>query len=179
MPVSAEPENPYAALSADEIELLEQRAARYALAAETQATDLTDAVIFRRGTAKYALPLVALREVRPLRSYCPIPCASPCVPGIFHFRGEILSLHDVAAFMDPAAESTDPVWVIIVEYLGERIGLGVDEILDVERHSGAMVKSLPITFGDRSAICDGLLPDGTLLLSASRMLRTEAFFAAF
>jgi len=179
MPASTENETPYASLAAEEIDLLKQRAARYAMAAEAQATDVTDAVIFRRGSAKYALPLVALREVRPLRTFCPIPCASPCVPGMLHFRGEVISLQYVAAFMDPAIETNDPVCVIVVEHLGERIGLGADEILDVERHSAAMVKSLPITFGDRGAICDGLLPDGTLLLSALRMFRTEAFFSAF
>jgi hypothetical protein len=42
-----------------------------------------------------------------------------------------------------------------------------------------MVQSLPITFGDRGVICDGLLPDGSLLLSATRMFHTETFFAAF
>ena len=119
------------ALTAEEIDLLKQRAARYALATEAQATDITDAVVFRRGAVKYAIPLVSLREVRPLRSFCPIPCASASVPGILHFRGEILSLHDVAAFMDPAIETENPVWVIVVEHMNERIGLAADEILDV------------------------------------------------
>lgn len=179
MPESVEPEAALAALSLEDIELLRQRAARYALAAERQATDLSDAVIFRRGNAKYAMPLVTLREVRPLRTFCPIPCASPSVPGILHFRGEIISLHDVAAYMEPNAETEIPAWVIVVEHMGERIGVGADEILDVERHSAAIVQPLPITFGDRGAICDGLLPDGSLLLSASRMFNTETFFSAF
>ncbi len=179
MPVSKESEAPFGALSHEDVDLLKQRATRYAMATERVAVELTDAVIFRRGTAKYALPLVTLREVRPLRSFCPIPCASASVPGILHFRGEIISLHDVAAFMDPSGESENPNWVIVVEYMGERIGLGADEILDVERHSVAMIQPLPITFGDRGTICDGLLPDGSLLLSASRMFHTEAFFDAF
>lgn len=179
MPASKELDSLFDALSREDVELLEQRAARYALATERLATDVTDAVVFQRGRAKYALPLVTLREVRPLRSFCPIPCASPSVPGILHFRGEIISLHDVAAFMDPSAETENPNWVIVVEYMGERIGLGADEILDVERHSTAMVQPLPITFGDRGVICDGLLPDGSLLLSASRMFHTATFFAAF
>lgn len=179
MPASTEFDAPHVALSAEDVDLLKQRAARYALAAENQATDLTDAVVFRRGNARYAIPLVTLREVRPLRSFCPIPQASSAVPGILHFRGEIISLHDVAAFMEPEIDTTKPAWVIVVEHLGERIGLGADEILDVERHSTAIVQPLPITFGDRGAICDGLLPDGCLLLSASRIFHTEAFFSAF
>lgn len=179
MPDSKEFEAQFTALSQEELDLLKQRATRYALATERVAVDLTDAVIFRRGPAKYALPLVTLREVRPLRSFCPIPCASSSVPGILHFRGEIISLHDVAAFMDPSCETENPNWVIVVEYMSERIGLGADEILDVERHSAAMLQPLPITFGDRGVICDGFLPDGSLLLSASRMFHTEAFFEAF
>lgn len=180
MRVFVEPESsPGGGLSAEENDLLRLRAARYALAAEEQATDMTDAVIFRRGQAKYAMPLVALREVRPLRSFCRIPCASPSVPGILHFRGEILSLHDLAAFMEPAIDAADPAWVIVVEHHGERIGLAADEVLDVERHSAKSVQSLPITFGDRGAICDGLLADGTVLLSAPRMFHADAFFSAF
>jgi purine-binding chemotaxis protein CheW len=179
MPVSMEPDAQLTDLSAEEIELLKQRAARYALASERQAVDLTDSVVFRRGNAKYAVPLVMLREVRPLRSFCAIPCASSAVPGILHFRGEIISLHDVAAFMEPSMDAGEPSWVIVVEYMGERIGLGADEVLDVERHSAAMVQPLPITFGDQGIISDGLLPDGTLLLSAARMFHTETFFSAF
>jgi purine-binding chemotaxis protein CheW len=179
MPASLDREKVFPELSAEEINLLEQRAARYAEAPERQATDTTDAVVFRRGLAKYALPLVTLREVRPLRSYCLIPCASPSVPGILHFRGEIISLHDVAAFIDPTEGIGEPSWVIVVEYMGERIGLAADEILDVERHSAAKLRPLPITFGDRGIIADGLLPDGTLLLSAARMFHTDTFFSAF
>lgn len=173
------PSNWGEALAPEEIDLLKQRAARYALATEAQATDITDAVVFRRGMAKYALALTALREVRPLRSFCAIPCASSSVPGILHFRGEILSLHDIAAFMEPSIETENPAWVIIVEHMNERIGLAADEILDVESYSSMKIQALPITFGDRAAICDGLLPGGTLLLSAARMFHTEAFFAAF
>jgi chemotaxis signal transduction protein len=180
MRVSMDPDSsPNDTLSVEEIDLLKQRAARYSLATETQATDVTDAVIFRRGTAKYAAPLIALREVRPLRSFCPIPCTAASVPGILHFRGEILSLHDVAAFMEPNIEADTPAWVIVVEHLGERIGLAADEILDVERHSSATVQPLPITFGDRGAICDGLLQNGCVLLSPARMFHTDAFFSAF
>jgi purine-binding chemotaxis protein CheW len=179
MPASMERDEQLGELSSEDIDLLKQRAARYALASERQAMDLTDSVVFRRGNAKYAVPLVTLREVRPLRSFCPIPCASPAVPGILHFRGEIISLHDVAAFMEPSGDTNDPSWVIVVEYMGERIGLGADEVLDVERHSATMVQPLPITFGDRGLISDGLLPDGTLLLSAARMFHTETFFSAF
>jgi len=179
MPASMESDPQIGELSQEEIDLLKQRATRYASATERQAVDLTDSVVFRRGNAKYAIPLVTLREVRPLRSFCPIPCAAPAVPGILHFRGEIISLHDVAAFMEPSREANDPTWVIVVEYMGERIGLGADEVLDVERHSTAMVQPLPITFGDRGIISDGLLPDGTMLLSAARMFHAETFFSAF
>ncbi len=169
------------ALSAEEIELLRQRAARYAPAAEETTQDVAWAVVFRRGEARYGFPLASLREVRPLRSFCRIPLASPAVPGILHFRGEILSLHDIAGFMDPARASSlgAASWVIVVEHAGERMGLLADEVIDIERHSAAQISAMPITLGDRAAICDGVLPGGLLLLSASRMFHTDGFFSAF
>ena len=179
MPDFMPDENDAMTLSVEDIALLKQRAARYASAAERPATDVTDVVVFRRGGAHYAIPLVSLREVRPLRTFCAIPCSSATVPGILHFRGEIISLHDVAAFMEPSMETKRAAWVIVVEHLGERIGLGADEVMDVEKVSAARVRPRPITFGYRGAICDGMLPDGSLLLSAARLFHTDTFFSAF
>jgi len=167
------------ALTLEEIALLEVRAARYATTEETQATDVAEGVVFRRGDSRWAIPLSSLREVRPLRGFCKIPCASPAVPGILHFRGEILSLHDVRAYMDSTAEGQAPAWVIVVEHEGERIGLAADEILDIEAYSLGELSPLPVTLGERGAICEGMLRGGAVLLSPLSLFRTEGFFSAF
>jgi len=171
--------NPEDELTEQEIELLQMRAARYAASSAEASTDIAEGVVFRRGESHWAVPLGALREVRPLRGFRKIPGASAAVPGILHFRGEILSLHDVGAFMHPEAESADAAWVIVIEYGGERIGLAADEIVDIDRYSRSNMHPLPITLGERAAICEGLLPGGVVLLSPARLFDTEAFFSAF
>jgi len=169
-----------AGLSADDLALLRKRADRYAVAAGEAARDVAEVVVFQRGEARYGVALGSLRAVRPLRLFCRIPMASPVVPGILHFRVEILSVHDVAAFMAPhRAALPNAAWVIVVEHAGERMGLLGDEIIDIERYSAAGVLPLPITLGDRAAICDGVLPGGVVLLSAARMFHTDTFVSAF
>lgn len=166
-------------LSAEELELLQKRAQRYALAASEEDANVHEAVVFRRGEGRFAIPLAALREVRPMRGFCPIPLASNSVPGIVHFRGEILGLHDAFAFMSGAPFGGAPSWLIVVEHAGERLGLGADEIIDIERYGAGRIAPLPLTLGDRGAICDGVLSGDVFLLSPPRLFRTDGFFSAF
>jgi chemotaxis signal transduction protein len=166
-------------LREDEVALLLQRASRYAQKPEERAGDISEAVIFVRGPTRYAAPLSALREVRPLRTFCRVPGAAAAVPGLIHYRGEILSVHDLAAFMDPTAAGKDASWVLVAEHRGERIALLGDEIIDIEAFSAARVLPVPITFGERGACFEGVLPGGTLLLSPPRLFAIEGFFCAF
>src|SRR5262245_1910482 len=118
-------------LSDAEIELLRARAARYARQPDKKAEDVTHAVVLARGAARYAAPLPHLQEIRPLKGFSRIPGASLCVPGMFHCRGEILSLHDIEAFMVEGAGGRPAPWVLVLEHGGERIGLMADEVLDI------------------------------------------------
>jgi chemotaxis signal transduction protein len=155
------------------------RAARYAERMEEGAGDIAAAVIFRRGATQYAAPISALREVRPLLRMCRIPGASAAVPGVVHFRGEILSLHDLAAFMDPSAGGKPAAWIIVAERAGERIGVLADEIIGIEQFAASRVRPPPVTFGERASCFEGVIAGGVLLLSAPRMFETPAFFSAF
>jgi chemotaxis signal transduction protein len=166
-------------LGEDEIELLRMRATRYAERIEDGSNDIAEAVVFRRGPTQYAAPISALREVRPLRSMCRIPGASLVVPGIVHFRGEILSLHDLEAFMDPAAGGRTAAWVIVAEHGGERLGIVADEILGIEQFAASRVRPPPVTFAERGVPFEGVIDGGVLLLSAARIFETASFFFAF
>ncbi|UQA62432.1 chemotaxis protein CheW [Polyangium aurulentum] len=166
-------------LGEDEIELLRMRAMRYAERIDDGTGDIAEVVVFRRGTTQYAVPISVLREVRPLRSMCRIPGASLVVPGIVHFRGEILSLHDLEAFMDPTAGGRPAAWVIVAENAGERIGIIADEVLGIEQFAATRVRPPPVTFGERGIPFEGVIDGGVLLLSAERMFDTPSFFSAF
>lgn len=166
-------------LTSAEIEILRARAERYAKQPEKRAEDVTHAIVLTRGGARYAAPLRSLREIRPLKVFCRIPDASRCVPGMFHCRGEILSLHDIEAFMMEGAGGRPAPWVLILEQGRERIGLMADEVLDVVEVSAARVMPVPITFGDRATCFEGILDGGVFLLAPPKLFSTPSFFSAF
>jgi chemotaxis signal transduction protein len=167
-------------LTSAEIDILRARAARYARRVETVVEHLADVVIFARGSLRYAIPLPTLREIRPLRALCRIPGASPCVPGVFHYRGEILGAHDLDAFLGGASVEARPApWVLIVEHERERLGLMADEVIGVEPARASTLGPLPITLGDGAGCFQGALADGVVLLNAPRLFANPRFYSAF
>lgn len=168
-----------AGLTAADVDLLRRRAARYAKEAEAAAVDVTDAAVFARGRVRYAVPLASLREIRPLRHLCRIPSASRIVPGVVHYRGEILSVHDLESFLAEQASGAEPNWVLVVEHEAERLGLMADEVIGIEPVAAGQLRPLPVTLGDRSACFQGILDGGVLMLKPAQLFSTPAFFAAF
>jgi purine-binding chemotaxis protein CheW len=161
-----------------EIEILRTRAARYARGVEQIVEHVADVVIFARGDLRYAVPLPSLREIRPLRAACRIPGASPAVPGVFHYRGEILSLHDIEAFLGGASPRPAP-WVLIVEHERERLGLMADEVIGVEPARASALRPVPVTLGDAGGCFQGVLDAGVVMLGPARLFANQQFFSAF
>ena len=123
----------------------------------------------------------ALREIRPLQNVCLLPGASPVVPGVLYYRGELLGVHDLTAFMSLgacAAMKAAP-WVLIVEHEGERLGLLADAVIEIRSILSTDVRPLPITLGDRGSCFLGVLEDGLLLLHAPPLFSNPRFFNAF
>jgi chemotaxis signal transduction protein len=158
--------------------LLKQRAARYARRTAPVVEEEVEYMAFCRGAGHYALPLVGLRELRPLRHLARIPGASPVVPGVLHFRGELLSAHDLAAWMGQGSH-VRPGWALVVEHGGARLALMVDEVAGIERMAASQLGALPVTLGERGACFRGVLGGQRLLLEPERLFSTPAFFRAF
>jgi purine-binding chemotaxis protein CheW len=159
----------YSGLTEEEVQLLRWRASRYAQRADREITDRTEVVVFVRGDARYAAALGTLREIRQLRTYCPIPGATPVIPGVFHSRGEILPVYDLAGFLDGRRAAVGADWVVVVEHDGERIGLAANEVVGVEPISGGAVRPVPISLGEQSACLQGVLDGGALLLHTPKL----------
>lgn len=162
-------------LTPDELELLRRRAERYAKASLDDAEEAREAVTFVRGEGRYACPLNELREIRPLRKLCLLPRASSIVPGVVHVRGELLSVHDLAAFLDDPVAIPEGAFLLVVEHRGERIALVADEVLDVEAYKPSSVRALPLTVGNRATCFQGILADGTLLLQPAALFTNPEF----
>jgi chemotaxis signal transduction protein len=165
-------------MEASEAELLKRRAARYAHRPTTEEGELVELVAFSRGEGHYALPLLALREIRPLRHLARIPGASPVVPGVFHFHGELLSGHDLACWLGGGARAPASQ-VLVVEHGGARLGLLADDVAGIERMVASQLGPVPVTLGERGACFRGVLGGQRLLLEPERLFSTPAFFRAF
>lgn len=162
-----------------ERELLQLRAVRYARQERHAATDSPDAVIFERGGGRYAVLVTDLREIRPLRRLCRIPGASSVVPGVFYYRGELLSAHDLGCFLVERELASAPPWVLVLEHRGERVGLLADEISDIASVSPEKLRAPPVTFGEAAAVFHGVADGGALLIDPVRLLANPKFSSAF
>jgi chemotaxis signal transduction protein len=166
-------------LTAPELDLLRLRAARYARQERESVRDTPDAVVFERGDGCYAILVTELREIRPLRRLCRIPGASRVVPGVFYYRGEILSAHDLGNFLLRRDLPGTPPWVLVVEVQGERIGLLADNIIDIVAVPAGKLRPPPLTFGETVDCFHGILDGGALLVNPARMISNNKFASAF
>ena len=111
-------------------------------------------VVFRLGHGQFAAPITRVREIlRPIK-VTRMPRAAGYVRGIFNLRGRVLPLLDTKARLGMpggAAEEAVPrtagkpvqgkARVMVLEALGEDVGLMVDEVLEVLRCDGAALQA--------------------------------------
>lgn len=167
------------AATSDE-DLLRQRAERFARRSEgSEDQDLVHVIGLRRGETRYGVALEELVEIRTLRRFCPVPGASRVVPGVFYFHGEILSAHDLHAYLDGARPPPEPTWVLVCDLGGYLFGLLADEVTDIEEIPVTDIRAVPTSFGDRRPGFRGLTRDGLLLLDLPALLEDAEFAAAF
>lgn len=162
-----------------ELALLKLRALRYARQDPPISGDIRDAVVFTRGEGRYAALVTDLREIRPLRRLCRIPRASPIVPGVLYYRGEILSAHDLGRFLVEQQQLPDPPWVLVLEQKKQRLGLLADTILGIASICLERLSVLPVTLGERGQGFYGIFDGSTLLLNPACLLSMPAFTKAF
>lgn len=155
--------------------LLQRRAERLARVADRQEVVHAEVLLFERGRGRYAVPIEALREIRPLRELCPLPGASAVVPGVVYHRGEILSVHDLAAFLAAAEGAAEPAWVLVAECDGLRLGLLADAVHDVEAVGSSRLRDVPLNLGDEAACFSGVLDGRVMLLHPPALFRHDRF----
>lgn len=160
--------------------LLRRRAARYAARGAPEALEVAEHLCFSRGAGQYALPLESLREVRPRGHVARVPGASPVVAGVFQFRGELLSAHDLAGWREPGPVALSRgEWLVVVEHQGARLGLVADTVEGIERREAGQLGAVPVLLGERGVCFRGVLGAQRLLLEPERLFSTPAFFRAF
>lgn len=87
---------------------------------------------FRLGDLDYAVPILAVQEIRKWSAPTPMPHSPPYVRGILNLRGAILPVVDLRLRFSLAARSVDPFTVIVIVNVDDRLaGLVVDAVSDV------------------------------------------------
>jgi purine-binding chemotaxis protein CheW len=115
-------------------------------------------VVFRLGHEQFAAPITRVREIlRPLK-VTRMPRTAPFVKGLFNLRGQVLPLLDTKARLgirsrpdegQPGAAGRAVALapkdvkarVMVLEALGEGVGLMVDEVLEVLRCDDAALQA--------------------------------------
>jgi len=147
-----------------------------ALAAEAvqqePADECIEVVEFQLAYERYAVESRYVREIYPLESLTPLPCAPPFVLGIINLRGEILSVIDIKVFFElPAQGLTDLNKVIVLQMDSMVLGVLADAVNGVHRvRIGEIQPSLPTLANIRDAYLKGLMESRLVILDGEKLL---------
>ncbi len=91
------------------------------------------AITFLVSGSLFGMDTSQVQEVVRLTTITPVHQAASCVVGVMNLRGHISTVIDLSARLGlgQASSSAGEKRIIIVEWMGERIGLVVDEMQDV------------------------------------------------
>lgn len=84
------------------------------------------------GGRTYAIDLLAIREIIPVRGATRIPKAPDYVAGLMNVRGTIVTIIDLARRLGGECVGPDAS-IVLVEYRGKLVGVAVDEVSEVLR----------------------------------------------
>jgi len=143
------------------------------------ADDTTDApeqsarlLVFAVGGRACACRLDAVREIVPCRRTTRLPGAPSYVTGLINLRGTILTVMDLGLRLGGPAVDGVRGSIILVESDNRVVGLGVDELRDVQRTPPDAIEPADEGIGD--GLVHGVLrigSDVTILLDVPALVR--------
>ena len=98
----------------------------------------------------YACEVALVREIVPFRRCTRLPGAPSYVAGLINLRGTVVTVLDLGLRLAGEPANRDEGAVILVERAGRLVGLGVDELRDLQVVSPAAVEA-----ADASGAADG------------------------
>ena len=156
--------------------ILRQRAHYYAKKTELSTQSSLEIITFSRAQTIYGIPIADFREICVLPGFCRIPGASPIVPGVFPYHGEILSVHDLAMFMNSdRGNLPKPEWALVVENDNRRLAILADDVFRVEELFDEDVQPVPLTLSQQGQIFSGLVKKKYLLVDIQAAFNCARF----
>ena len=134
-----------------------------------------EVVEFMLAHERYALELMHIREVYPLKEFVPLPGTPGFVLGIINVGGQILSIIDIKRFFElPEKGLSNLNKVIILQSDEMEFGVLADEILGTTQiPESAIQTSLPTLTGVRADYLKGVTGDRVVILDGEKLLTDE------
>lgn len=158
--------------------VLARRAERYRRVEQQVVTDRVELVVFRRGGVRYGVRLDTLEEIRSARRISPLPGVSPVIRGVINVRGQIVAMHDLAAFRGATEPLPEQPWAVIGHGESSLIALVADQVEGVQRPENDAIRPIPLSMGDKESCFSGVLDDGTVVLDFAGLAGSAGFFLA-
>jgi purine-binding chemotaxis protein CheW len=124
----------------------------------TSTADAPRLLLFGVGGRLCACELDAIREIVPFRHATRLPGAPPFVTGLINLRGSILTVMDLGLRLGSSPIDAMRGSIVLAESGGKVIGLGVDELRDVQRVARAQIEPADGEIG--SGLVSGVLRVG-------------------
>jgi purine-binding chemotaxis protein CheW len=135
-------------------------------------TDTFEVLEFGLSNESYAFELAHVREVLPLIELTPLPRVPPHILGVAHARGQIIAVVDLRRIFHLPERGLLNSWqMIVLQSARMEFAVLAERIVGVRRLPVAGLQaSLPNLTDVRAAYLKGIAPDGTVVLSALRLL---------
>ncbi|WP_027717237.1 chemotaxis protein CheW [Desulfovirgula thermocuniculi] len=130
-------------------------------------------VIFQLNDQQYALPVQETQEIIRMTGITRVPNTKSYIEGIINLRGTILPVINLNKRLGlPAQEYTEATRIIVVEHEGQKVGMIVDNVLEVGQYSPEEMDP-PSVAGEGMDYLRGVIKKGDrlwLLLNLERIL---------
>jgi purine-binding chemotaxis protein CheW len=134
-------------------------------------------VCFRVGTQEFGLNVFQVERILRYAVPAALPKAPDFLEGVVQFDGAVVPVVDLRKRLSVAAERQDDTRLMVVDVEGQRVGIVVDQVLDVVRvDGGGITAPPPIVRGLAAEYISGLLPQGertVVILNAGRLLTSK------
>ena len=118
------------------------------------------------GNNIYGINVAKVREILPYKESTPIPNSHPCIEGIFMPRDEIITIVDLAKYLNMPATGSNGEMYIVTNFNKLNIGFHVHSVVGISRVSWADISKPDATLnGNGTGIATGIIKlEGKLIV---------------
>ena len=124
-------------------------------------------VVFDLNEEAYGVDIGAVREIIRMQEITRVPRTPEFIEGVINLRGKVIPVVDLRTrFSMPQAERTDEHRIVVVDVVGQDIGMVVDAVTEVSRVSEASIEppSTVITTDDSDYLTGIVKSDEKLII---------------